>query len=274
MSRFAIERVWEVLQRAWLDSDYIRLKTAGVTLDRDSFSAFEDEAGNRGCPSGIPVGILSPNGKYGPALRHQAVVGTEADPDPRIVFTMKRTGGQTWTVQITTAAAAHSVTVDTSARTIVINNNSGDAMAAEALVEWLNEHANAAAFQAVCHAELFDTESEAGVIVAVGPVTLQGGRDADYITYTSAILTDHDAEVAVMDWGRVIATAMPYFQTIPRPEGPNGERWLTLEAEDVQSFVEQDGLLAEALPEMTFVVPADADSHSDFDDVETEDDIS
>lgn len=65
MSRIVVKPLFNVDRPGWLDSDLVRLKTGGVTIDSSQVSA--DASGKKIVRSGTPVGRVGTTQKYAPA---------------------------------------------------------------------------------------------------------------------------------------------------------------------------------------------------------------
>jgi len=283
MSRILTEALWDVKRRGWLDSDFVRLKTGGVTIDPDEVRE-ETIAGKarKILEAGTPVGQLSPR-MYAPAKRAQCVVGvTQASAEETwFVVTALKTGvwGNDLSVEVVDASQDEVLYSDGK---LTINLETPGDRNVQELCDWLNTHSDASEFNSRCWAEPYDLESTAAMVEQMEE-NLEGGRDADFLAFSDAEVTDKAGEVAVIDWARVNIHALPYFNKIPRPEGPNGERFIasfpagsdsgytggtTYDKTPMATFVDNDDQLTTQLSEITFVeAPALSELGPDYYDI-------
>lgn len=221
------ETLFEVLQQAFLDSDLIRLKTGGVTLDSTSWAA--DANGRKIVKAGTPVGKQG-NGKYGPAAKASVVIG-DAAAKTAIQYTAKKTGAKGNNISIEyvdpgQASQALSVTVNGTKITVSLATDGAGAITSTAadVVAAVNGDTDAAAL--VAAALYGDGNDGSGVLDAVAETSLSGGLDAEFLTLVEAELTDGDATVSVFDWGRVVVAGLPVTIDDGHKETLTGITWV------------------------------------------------
>ena len=79
MSRIKVKTIFELDRPSFLDSDLIRLKTGGVTIDATKVSAGAD--GRKVLRAGYPVGKDTATGKYVPCVYNESTQVWEPTPE-------------------------------------------------------------------------------------------------------------------------------------------------------------------------------------------------
>lgn len=220
------EVLFDVERWGWLDSDLVRLKTGGVILDASAWQAGAD--GRKIVPAGTPVGKLA-NGKYGPAKKAELVTGTVAEKTA-IKWVAKKTGamGNNITVAFVVpnqASASLSVSVSGTAITVSLATDAdkNPTSTAAQVVNAVKAHQGASALVDV---SLYGDHDGSGVLGAMTATNLAGGVSAEFLTFTDCDLTDGDDFCPVMDWGRVITSALPVAIDEGHKETLTGITWV------------------------------------------------
>lgn len=207
LTLFELERV------TWLDSDLVRLKTGGVTIDSASVPAGAD--GRKVLKAGYPIALDANTGKYRPSIPAFAslVTGT-VEAKTAILWRAKQVGPEGNNISVTIAVpsgANQSLTVSVDGTDITVSVATDDggnpASTAADVVNAVNADFLAASLVV---ASLYGEGNDgSGVVTGVSKTNLTGGATAEFLLFEDVDVTNGDAEAAAMDWGRVKASALP-----------------------------------------------------------------
>ena len=210
MTRIRKVDIFDVDRPGWLDSDLFRQKTFGVTVEAAVVSAGAD--GRKIIKAGTPVGVRS-SGMFGPAVKALLVTGTVV-ANRAILWLAKKSGvaGNSITVTLQDPGGNNVtllVSVTGSAITVRLATGSGGAITSTAaqVIAAVNAYGAAAALVLAAN---YLTSNGTGVMLAQAATNLAGGFNCEFLTLVDCEVTEHDAEVPVIDWGRVVSGGLPY----------------------------------------------------------------